>query len=125
VRPGTKAAALSNQIPGATIHRRARELRALAEKKSAAFRESQLSTTQEVLTLRHTRAENSSSTLDPIAPPNWTPAITSNYLQIRLAGAFPPNCLLRVNIACHENGVLHAHPETTPNFAVHRAASHR
>jgi threonylcarbamoyladenosine tRNA methylthiotransferase MtaB len=125
MRPGTKAAARSNQIPGATIHSRARELRALAEKKSAAFRESQLNTTQEVLTLRHTRAENSSSTLDPIAPPNWTPAITSNYLQIRLAGTFPPNCLLRIKIARHENGVLHAHPETTPNFAVHRAASHR
>src|SRR5260370_820130 len=41
-RPRTKAAALSNEIPGATISRRARELRAFAEKKSAAFLQSQL-----------------------------------------------------------------------------------
>src|SRR2546430_1502759 len=40
-RPGTKAASLSNQVPGTVIKRRARELRALGESKSAAFRQSQ------------------------------------------------------------------------------------
>src|SRR5713101_822621 len=40
-RPGTKAATLSNEVPGALIKRRARELRALGEKKAATFRHSQ------------------------------------------------------------------------------------
>src|SRR5256885_5478341 len=44
-RPGTKAASLSNEVPGAIIKRRARELRALSEAKSAAFRQSQFGRT--------------------------------------------------------------------------------
>src|SRR3989454_2969288 len=50
-RPGTKAASLSNEVPGTVIKRRARELRALGESKSAAFRHSQIGRTLRVLTL--------------------------------------------------------------------------
>src|SRR5882672_3651902 len=73
-RPGTKAAALSNEVPNATIKRRARELRALAESKSAAFRQSQLGRTLRVLTLR---PEDPTEGLKMDA----SPALSSNYLK--------------------------------------------
>jgi len=85
-RPGTKAAALSNEVPPAVIKRRARELRALAEKKAAAFRQSQLGRTLRVLTLRR---DNSSE-----VPDDTTPALSSNYLNVRVRGIFPANLWL-------------------------------
>src|SRR6266853_1119937 len=51
VRPGTRAANLPSQVPAATIKLRARELRALSERKSLEFRASQLGRTHRVLTL--------------------------------------------------------------------------
>jgi threonylcarbamoyladenosine tRNA methylthiotransferase MtaB len=81
-RPGTAAASLPDQLPGATIKRRARELRALAEKKSIAFRRSQMGRTLRVLTLRPKE--------DPSS--NTTPALSSNYLSVHLPGIHPPNC---------------------------------
>jgi len=80
-RPGTKAASLSNEVPGAAIKRRARELRALSEAKSAAFRQSQLGRTLRVLTLRPGD--------DP--DPRSTPALSTNYLKLRLGGIHLPN----------------------------------
>jgi threonylcarbamoyladenosine tRNA methylthiotransferase MtaB len=118
VRPGTAARSLPDHVPAATNRARARELRALSEKKSAAFRESQLDATLEVLTLRHTNETNAAESAEP-----WTPAISSNYLQLRLTGGFPRNKMLRAKITKHEHGVLHAVPETQSNFAVHHAAS--
>jgi threonylcarbamoyladenosine tRNA methylthiotransferase MtaB len=82
VRPGTRAAALADHVPPATIKRRARELRTLGEKKSAAFHQSQSARTLSVLTLRHSDSTDSSE---------WTPALSSNFLKLRLAGQFPPN----------------------------------
>jgi threonylcarbamoyladenosine tRNA methylthiotransferase MtaB len=80
-RPGTKAATLSNEVPGAVIKRRARELRALGEAKSAAFRQSQLGRTLRVLALipgdRNAGA--------------YTPALSTNYLRVRLHGNHPAN----------------------------------
>ena len=114
-RPGTAAESMSHHVPAATIRERARELRALTEKKSAAFRKSQLEATVEILTLRHTNETN--------AAEPWTPAISTNYLQLRLAGVFPPNQMLRAKITRHENGILRAVPETESKFAVHHATA--
>src|SRR5262249_3043298 len=50
-RPGTKAVALSNQLPGAVIKRRARELRSLGERKAATFHRSQMGRHLRVLTV--------------------------------------------------------------------------
>src|SRR6266403_2154112 len=83
-RPGTKAAVLSNEVPPAIIKRRARELRALSEAKSAAFRQSQFARTLRVLTLRR---DNSSE----VPADDTTPALSSNYLNVRLRGFFPAN----------------------------------
>jgi threonylcarbamoyladenosine tRNA methylthiotransferase MtaB len=117
VRPGTAAESMPNHVPAATIRERARELRALSDKKGDAFRESQLEATLEILTLRHTNEANVSEVTEP-----WTPAISSNYLQLRISGTFAPNQLLRAKITRHKNGVLHASPEIESNFAVRQAA---
>jgi threonylcarbamoyladenosine tRNA methylthiotransferase MtaB len=91
-RPGTKAAALSNEVPGATIKRRARELRTLGEAKAAAFRHSQLGRTLRVLTLRR------DVTTDGM-PNDNTPALSTNYLKLRIRGIFPAKLLLNVCVS--------------------------
>jgi threonylcarbamoyladenosine tRNA methylthiotransferase MtaB len=88
-RPGTKAFALSNEVSGHVIKRRARQLRALGEAKAAAFRQSQLGRTLRVLTLRPDEDPDS----------NTTPALSSNYLKVRLDGNHPANSWLDVLIS--------------------------
>jgi len=82
-RPGTQAAALADHVPGQTIKARARELRALGEAKSAAFRGSQVGRELRLLTLRR-----KSDT------PEITPALSSNFLSIYVHRDFPPNVWL-------------------------------
>jgi len=94
-RPGTKAATLSNEVPGAIIKRRARELRALGEAKAAAFRQSQLGRTLRVLTLRPD---------DPYS--RSTPALSSNYLRVRIVGAFSANLWLDLQVTAEEEMFL-------------------
>ena len=100
-RPGTKAAALANHVPGHIIKRRARELRALAEEKSDSFRRSQIGRTLRVLTLRR------GSGIKPLLPPNddlsYTPAISGNYLTVLIPEAVPPNEWLDVSVS-HTDG---------------------
>ena len=105
-RPGTKAAALSNEVPGATIKRRARELRALAESKSAAFRQSQLGRTLRVLTLR---PEDPTEGLKMDA----SPALSSNYLKVRVNGNYPANNFLDVLISAETGTTLVGEPILT------------
>jgi threonylcarbamoyladenosine tRNA methylthiotransferase MtaB len=95
-RPGTKAAALSNEVPGATIKRRARELRALGEAKAAAFRHSQLGRTLRVLTLRSDENSHSST----------TPALSSNYLKVCVDGSHPANHWFDLSISGESEATL-------------------
>ena len=95
-RPGTKAASLPNQVSGAVIKRRARELRALAEKKSAAFRCSQIGRTLRVLTLHRDENDNSRS----------APALSTNYLRVRVPGAHDANLWFDVQISREEQDDL-------------------
>ena len=88
-RPGTKAATLPNQLPGTVIKRRARELRALAERKSAEFRAKQIGRELRVLTLRPDPSSSNSKA---------TPAISENYLNVQIPVAVPPNQFLWVTI---------------------------
>src|SRR6266478_965008 len=99
-RPGTKAAMLSNELLGPTIKRRARELRALGEAKSAAFRQSQLGRTLRVLTLRPAE--------DP--DPRSTPALSSNYLKVRVHGNHPANSCFDVLISGETETALAGEP---------------
>jgi threonylcarbamoyladenosine tRNA methylthiotransferase MtaB len=102
-RPGTKAAALSNEVPGATIKRRARELRALRERKSAAFRQSQIGRTLRVLTLRR---GDSAELLEM----DVTPALSSNYLKVRVVGTHLANSCLNVLISAETGTALEGKP---------------
>jgi threonylcarbamoyladenosine tRNA methylthiotransferase MtaB len=96
-RPGTKAASLPGHLPGAVIKRRARELRALAQQKAAAFRQSQIGRTLRVLTLRS----------DDGAAAATTPALSTNYLKVYVSGIWPANRWLDVHVSNEEeNGLI-------------------
>src|SRR6266567_3856463 len=86
-RPGTEAAQLTEEVPSAVIRRRARELRALGEARTAAFRASQAGRRMRVLTLRHADGGTSA---------DWTPAISGNYLRVRVSELWPANQMLDV-----------------------------
>jgi len=106
-RPGTKAASLSGQLPGHIIKTRARELRSLAESKSAAFRLAQIGRTLRVLTLRR----------DPADDPRSTPALSENYLQVVLPVTLPPNQFHDATIAHVEGNLLLAEPVASAALA--------
>jgi threonylcarbamoyladenosine tRNA methylthiotransferase MtaB len=91
-RPGTAAANLRNQVPERVIARRSRELRALGEKKKAAFQSVQMGHPMRVLTLNRGGEDASGP---------WTRALSSNYLEVCVSGAWPANQFLDMRI----NGV--------------------
>ena len=88
-RPGTTAAEMENPVPAAVITRRARELRALGEEKKTVFQAAQMGRTAQALTLNRTGD-------DAFGP--WTRALSGNYLDVRVSGAWPSNQLLEVEI---------------------------
>jgi len=102
-RPGTKAALLSGQLPGNVIKTRARELRSLAESKSANFRCAQIGRTLRVLTLRR----------DPSDDPESTPALSENYLHVLLPMLLPPNQFVDATITGESGKHLLAEPIET------------
>jgi len=87
-RPGTQADSLSNQLPHTVIKRRARELRAIGEAKSAAFRRTQVGRVVRVLTL------NSAQSF----PTGSSSALSSNYLRIRIPGVAKANQWMDVKL---------------------------
>lgn len=84
-RPGTKAEGMMESVRAAEVRERAQFLRALSEKKAAAFRRSQEGRVLRALTL-HRRGES------------WTEALTGNYLRIRATGNFPANVWLDLRV---------------------------
>jgi threonylcarbamoyladenosine tRNA methylthiotransferase MtaB len=84
-RPGTEAAKIGASAGESLIRERARALRAIGVKKSAAFRKSQCSRWERALTL-HRRGEG------------WTESLTGNYLPVRVAGVVPANEWLQVRV---------------------------
>jgi threonylcarbamoyladenosine tRNA methylthiotransferase MtaB len=107
-RPGTKAATLPGQVPGHIIKTRARELRSLADSKSAAFRRSQIGRTLRVLTLRRDVPDDAES----------TPALSENYLQVQLPVVLPPNLFVDATVTHLEFGNLLAVPASPLALAV-------
>jgi threonylcarbamoyladenosine tRNA methylthiotransferase MtaB len=96
-RPGTAAAEMKHHVPEAVITRRARELRALGERKKTAFQKAQLGRQLRVLTLNRKGIDDSGE---------WTRAISSNYLDVRLPGGWRVNEVLNVRIADTAEGHL-------------------
>ena len=96
-RPGTEAAAMSNEVPPEVIQQRSRELRALAAEKAAAFRATQLNRLLRVLTLRRS-GEGPTGT--------WTETLSSNYLEVRVAGSWSANQMFDVRITAMDGSCL-------------------
>lgn len=86
-RPGTEAAKLSERLEYGVIQKRARGLRELSVKKSAAFRASQAGHVFRALTLAR-------------GGDDWTEALTANYLKVRIAGRRAANqwCDVRLRL---------------------------
>jgi threonylcarbamoyladenosine tRNA methylthiotransferase MtaB len=123
-RPGTAAAALSGEVPANIIKARARELRALSEQKSAAFRYSQKGSRLRVLTLRSGK-DNERQVNEVNAGlgageftgsrSHYTPALSSNYLPLRIPGVWSANQWLNVRVLSNEGNYLIGEPqEITP-----------
>jgi threonylcarbamoyladenosine tRNA methylthiotransferase MtaB len=104
-RPGTRAASLPGHVPGDVVKRRARELRALGEAKSAAFHRAEAGRTLSVLTLRRRESGVPDST-------EWTPALSSHYLKLRVSGTWLPNRFL--DVVCSADQHIPAIPELRP-----------
>jgi len=113
-RPGTAAALLSGEIPANVIRNRARELRALGERKSAAFRREQVGKQLRVLTLRSANDEDAlPENLLAVAThqPQHTQALSSNYVRVRLSGTWPANQWVNARISDGEGNCLAGEPE--------------
>jgi threonylcarbamoyladenosine tRNA methylthiotransferase MtaB len=106
-RPGTRAASLPSHVPSTLIKQRARQLRALSEAKSAAFHASQSGRSLSVLTLRHSGDVPDST--------EWTPALSSNYLKLRISGTWAPNQFVNAN--CPASPQVIVSPALEENFA--------
>jgi threonylcarbamoyladenosine tRNA methylthiotransferase MtaB len=91
-RPGTEGAKLASAIPGAIIRERARTLRALAQRKSSEFRASQDGRVLRALTLAG-------------GGDTWTPALTANYLKVRIPGRLPANQWHETCVSSEETSV--------------------
>jgi threonylcarbamoyladenosine tRNA methylthiotransferase MtaB len=127
-RPGTQAAALANEVPAGVIKNRARELRALGEKKSAAFRTQQIGGELRVLTLRsanglanHFASDESPRQMDENVAgkeSGYTPAISANYLRLRLRGRRPANQWINVRATAVEENDLIGEPVELVNTEV-------
>ncbi|MGH9718391.1 MAG: tRNA (N(6)-L-threonylcarbamoyladenosine(37)-C(2))-methylthiotransferase MtaB [Candidatus Acidiferrales bacterium] len=94
-RPGTAAHELADPVAQPAIRERARELRALGQRKSEEFRTVQAGQTLRALTLNR-RGEN------------WTEALTGNYLKVRVAGVHPANEWHEICVAASGTSVLTA-----------------
>ncbi len=99
-RPGTAAAKCAESVPAQVIRERARELRALGVRKKAAFASAQVGRRHRVLTLKTEVKEKSADRED------WSRAISSNYLDLRVAGRFPANQWLDVRFTSFDGARL-------------------
>ena len=90
-RPGTRSAAITGGVPPAVVRQRARSLRAISERKAAAFRAAQSGSRQRVLTLERRGTHPDGR--------EWTGALTGNYLHVRVDGRLPRNTWLDVRIS--------------------------
>jgi threonylcarbamoyladenosine tRNA methylthiotransferase MtaB len=77
-RPGTKAEKLEGFVPAGEIRERARELRALGQRKAAEFRAAHAGRSFRALTLAR-------------GGEDWTEALTGNYLKVRVRGKHAAN----------------------------------
>jgi len=88
-RPGTPAAELPDQLAPFEIHRRASILRSLGGSKESAFRATQVGRLIRALTLHKNKL--GSKKPESTCEAEWTPALTGNFLKVRVEGTLPAN----------------------------------
>jgi threonylcarbamoyladenosine tRNA methylthiotransferase MtaB len=96
-RPGTPAAAMTNQVPVHLARERNRILRELAAEKKLAFMRSFIGKELEAITLNVTGSD---------AAGEFTEALTDNYLKLRLRGCHKPNRWLQSRVDAVLDGAL-------------------
>jgi threonylcarbamoyladenosine tRNA methylthiotransferase MtaB len=88
-RPGTPAATMAGKVPGAVVRERSKRARLLSELLTRRFRDSQLGSIHEALTID-----------------DGSMAVTGNYLKLRIPPGFPRNEWVRVAVLSHHDGEL-------------------
>jgi threonylcarbamoyladenosine tRNA methylthiotransferase MtaB len=96
-RPGTPAAAMTNQVPVHVARERNRILRELAAERKLAFMRSFIGKPLDAITLNVVSTD---------ATGEFTEALTDNYLKLRLRGRHAPNRWLRARIENVVDGAL-------------------
>jgi threonylcarbamoyladenosine tRNA methylthiotransferase MtaB len=88
-RPGTEAARLGGKVSGAIVRDRARRIREIGRRLSERFRDSQIGTVHQGLTLE-----------------DGSLVVTGNYLKLRIPPGRVRNEWVQVRIASHDHGEL-------------------
>jgi hypothetical protein len=84
-------------------------LRTLGQKKSAEFLRAQIGRQLRVLTLRSADSRHAAASVEtlPHKESDYTPALSSNYLRVRLRGQWPANLWINVRVqAIEENDLI-------------------
>ena len=88
-RPGTPASAMRDKVGGVVVRERGRRVRAIAQRLTTRFRESQVGTTHRALTIE-----------------DGTLAVTGNYLKVRIPPGRTRNEWVRLRVTSHHDGEL-------------------
>ncbi len=88
-RPGTPASTMREKVPGGLIRERARRIREIGQRLTERFRNSQIGTTHQALTLE-----------------DGTLAVTGNYLKVRIPAGRARNEWVRLRVTSHHEGEL-------------------
>ena len=105
-RPGTKAAAMGEQVSLKVAEERGRILRQLAGKKKSAFMRSLIGQSLEAITLESRARKETERAGMRTRDGRFAEALTDNYLKLWLRGEHEPNCWLKAEIEDVEDGVL-------------------
>jgi threonylcarbamoyladenosine tRNA methylthiotransferase MtaB len=104
-RPGTPAAAASDQVPVHAARERNRILRDVAAEKKLAFMKSFIGKTVEAITLQPSE-DWMASEVDGGCVPRHTESLTDNYLKLRLKGRYEENRWVNARVESVESGTL-------------------
>jgi tRNA A37 methylthiotransferase MiaB len=88
-RPGTEASTMTGKIPGAAIRERARIVREIGQRLTAAFRDAQVGTVHRALTLE-----------------DGSLVVTDNYQKLKIAPGCTRNEWVQVRVLSHHDGEL-------------------